>query len=78
LTGVKRRVTDLRAWGRAESVARAAIASATDHARGATHFHADYVSPAWARALCPTARIGRHIFYRECTPTAGLRTEIGL
>jgi spore germination cell wall hydrolase CwlJ-like protein len=31
---------------------------------GATHYHADYVSPYWAPSLVKTARIGAHIFYR--------------
>jgi hypothetical protein len=28
-----------------------------------THYHADYVSPSWAKKLHRTGRIGRHIFY---------------
>jgi spore germination cell wall hydrolase CwlJ-like protein len=31
----------------------------------ATHYHADYVSPRWAKFLKLTARIGRHIFYAD-------------
>ena len=31
---------------------------------GATHYHADYVKPRWARTLTLTGRIGVHIFYR--------------
>ena len=31
----------------------------------ATHYHADYVSPSWARFFELTARIGRHIFYAD-------------
>lgn len=31
---------------------------------GATHYHADYVSPRWARDLQLVGRIGEHIFYR--------------
>ena len=31
---------------------------------GATHYHADYVNPRWARTLQLTGRIGVHIFYR--------------
>ena len=31
---------------------------------GATHYHADYVSPLWARDLQLVGRIGVHIFYR--------------
>lgn len=31
---------------------------------GATHYHATYVSPRWARDLQLVGRIGAHIFYR--------------
>lgn len=31
---------------------------------GATHYHATYVDPAWARDLQLVGRIGVHIFYR--------------
>lgn len=33
-------------------------------ARGATHYHATYVSPYWAPSLIRVGRIGAHIFYR--------------
>ena len=62
----RRRVTDLRAWLLAGRVASSALSGWSDHARGATHFHADYAAPSWAGSLCPTARIGRHLFYAEC------------
>tara|TARA_B100000963_G_scaffold160455_1_gene139556 strand:+ start:2870 stop:3391 length:522 start_codon:yes stop_codon:yes gene_type:complete len=31
---------------------------------GATHYHADYVSPAWKKSKTKTVEIGDHIFYR--------------
>ena len=31
----------------------------------ATHYHADYVNPHWAKHFELTARIGRHIFYAD-------------
>ena len=31
---------------------------------GATHYHADYVTPAWAQTKTKTVEIGDHIFYR--------------
>ena len=31
---------------------------------GATHYHATYVSPRWAKSLQLVGRIGAHIFYR--------------
>ena len=30
---------------------------------GATHYHADYVSPSWASSLTPVGMVGDHIFY---------------
>lgn len=35
-----------------------------DITEGATHYHATYVRPAWARTKTRTTRIDRHIFYR--------------
>lgn len=32
---------------------------------GANHYHADYVSPRWARTMTEVNRIGRHIFYSD-------------
>lgn len=32
--------------------------------QGATHFHASYIRPAWAKEKKPVARIGGHVFYR--------------
>ena len=31
---------------------------------GATHYHADYVQPAWRKSKTKTVEIGDHIFYR--------------
>jgi len=31
---------------------------------GATHYHADYVTPAWAQTKTKTIEIGDHIFYK--------------
>ena len=35
-----------------------------DVTEGATHYHATYVRPAWARTKTKTVRINSHIFYR--------------
>jgi len=37
----------------------------------ATHYHADYVAPRWARAMVKLKKIGRHIFYRDPTLISG-------
>jgi len=47
------------------AVAAAALDGQTaSHVGGATHYHADYVSPYWAPSLVRTVKIGAHIFYR--------------
>lgn len=43
---------------------RAVIGALPDCTNGATHYHADYVSPYWARGEAPVKTIGRHIFYK--------------
>ena len=35
-----------------------------DVTQGATHYHATYVRPAWAKTKKRTTRIDKHIFYR--------------
>jgi spore germination cell wall hydrolase CwlJ-like protein len=35
-----------------------------DITSGATHYHANYVTPAWAQTMTRTAKIEDHIFYR--------------
>lgn len=46
-------------------IARRAVSGALiDHTGGATHYHADYATPYWVRGQAPSARIGRHVFYK--------------
>lgn len=35
-----------------------------DPSEGATHYHADYVSPQWRKTYQKTTKIGAHIFYK--------------
>jgi spore germination cell wall hydrolase CwlJ-like protein len=60
------RIRDTESWERAKSVASAVIEGKTYLADvgGATHYHADYVRPYWARRLKKMDVIGRHIFYK--------------
>ena len=47
------------------AIARRALAGELpDPTGGATHYHAAWARPRWAEGRMPTARIGRHIFYR--------------
>lgn len=43
---------------------RSVIGALHDNTNGATHYHADYVSPYWAVGEKPTKIIGRHIFFK--------------
>lgn len=61
-------VRNARAWKSAEWAVKVAYFKGTDYSQGATHFHADYVKPKWARNMCVTTKIGRHIFYKSCHP----------
>jgi len=36
-----------------------------DFTHGATHFHANYVRPPWARTMTRTIVIGKHLFYKQ-------------
>lgn len=54
------------AWQRAMKVAEDVLTGKVDPILdGATHFHADYVSPSWSRRLKRITKIGDHIFYKE-------------
>ena len=53
------------AWERARAVATAALnGSVMAAVGGATHYHANYVSPYWAPRLYKVHQVGAHIFYR--------------
>jgi spore germination cell wall hydrolase CwlJ-like protein len=60
------RTTDTTSWERAKRVASAVLEGKTYLADvgGATHYHANYVKPYWARRLKKMDVIGRHIFYK--------------
>ncbi len=63
--GAEDRAPRGRAWERSQAVARhVMLGLAPSVTNGATHYHADYVSPYWAPQLVHTDTIGTHIFYR--------------
>jgi hypothetical protein len=64
--GKSLRVTDSESWETAKQVAREVTEGKTYLAEvgGATHYHANYVRPGWARRLKKMDVIGRHIFYK--------------
>jgi spore germination cell wall hydrolase CwlJ-like protein len=52
-------------WQRAMAIAEAVYYGRyTPTLGGATHFHASYIRPDWAKQKRRVAKIGRHIFYR--------------
>jgi len=57
---------DKEAWTKAQQTAYMMIyyQDYRGIAEGATHYHANYVDPEWARDLQLVGRIGVHIFYR--------------
>ncbi len=55
-----------KAWRKAQDVAFLVYYKKIqlDVTEGATHYHATYVRPAWAKTKKRTTRIEKHIFYR--------------
>jgi hypothetical protein len=63
--GKREDMSNLDAFERAGQIARLML-DGRDRSLtlNATHYHADSVTPHWARRLVPTAKIGAHVFYR--------------
>ena len=57
---------DTKSWSKALKYAVVVLGGdiTLDFTDGATHYHATYVRPAWAKTKTRTTRIDRHIFYR--------------
>ena len=57
---------DSKEWWNAKEYASIVLSGTImlDVTEGATHYHATYVRPAWAKTKTKTTRIDRHIFYR--------------
>jgi hypothetical protein len=65
--GIREVVRDRVAWGVAQEIADAELdgeAVYLPEIGSATHYHAVYVHPDWARTMQRMAQIGNHIFYR--------------
>lgn len=66
--GLKGNIRSPEAWGRAKRIAERAIADDPSiRMLHAVNYHADYVTPRWARAMRRLTRIGHHIFYSPRT-----------
>lgn len=63
--GIKDRVRSPRHWNMAEEIAIAVSAGKIwlPEVGSATHYHATYVRPDWARHMRRVGRIGQHIFF---------------
>ena len=66
--GIPDRIRDQKAWATSQSVARRVINDERHlylaSVGAATHYHATYVRPRWARSMNKMEKIGRHIFYK--------------
>lgn len=59
-------INNAKSWALSERVAELMMMGAPRRITGhATHYHADYVSPRWARTMEKTTTVGRHIFFRR-------------
>jgi spore germination cell wall hydrolase CwlJ-like protein len=63
-------ITELGKWNEILGYARwllehDAADRSTSELWTSTHYHADYVTPDWARSLTLTGRIGHHLFYHD-------------
>jgi spore germination cell wall hydrolase CwlJ-like protein len=60
-------VRSRRAWDTAQRIARQALYGEAEYLTSvgsATHYHATYVRPRWARTMIRMEKIGHHIFYK--------------
>ena len=64
--GKSLRVTEPEAWRTAVRIADEVVQGKTyvSDVGGATHYHANYVRPGWARRLVKMDVIGHHVFYK--------------
>jgi len=64
--GEPERMTEKKAADRARDVAILLMkGERRDLTEDATHYHASYVNPYWAKSLTRTAKHGTHVFYRQ-------------
>ncbi|MEX0853591.1 MAG: cell wall hydrolase [Bauldia sp.] len=66
--GIRDRISDMRAWAEAQALARKVLNDDRNlylsEVGAATHYHAVYVKPRWARSMKKMQKLGRHIFYK--------------
>ena len=70
-------VVDFDVYGFARTIAfKVYHGELTDFTGGATHYHADYVRPAWAKSKTKTITIDEHIFYKWERPNEKSQIQI--
>ena len=65
--GIRDVIRDRGAWATAQTLARQVLFSEAEwltDVGSATHYHATYVRPNWARTMIRMTRIGQHVFYK--------------
>lgn len=66
--GIPDRIADKSAWDEALKLARKVVNDDRNlylaDVGAATHYHATYVRPRWARSMKKVDKIGRHVFYK--------------
>jgi spore germination cell wall hydrolase CwlJ-like protein len=66
--GTSQRVANRPVWDRIHALSETILGYPRDQlidiTNGATHYHADYVNPAWAKRIEFVTRIDNHLFYR--------------
>lgn len=66
--GIPDRIRDQKSWDEAQSLARRVVNDDKhlylESVGAATHYHATYVRPRWARSMNRMDKIGRHVFYK--------------
>jgi len=64
--GIPERVTDQKAWALAREISLKVTQGKIylSEVANATHYHANYVHPDWARRMEKVTTIGAHVFYR--------------
>jgi spore germination cell wall hydrolase CwlJ-like protein len=66
--GIPDRINDRESWAEAQALAAKVLNDDRNlylsDVGAATHYHANYVRPRWARTMNKVEKIGRHIFYK--------------
>lgn len=64
--GIADRISEPAAWDRAQEITRTVLNREIylTEVADATHYHATYVRPHWARNMDKLAQVGLHVFYR--------------